>query len=232
MERGNGWSPLRETVIRKEEANKEEIKNKGKYKLNKYEQEYRKWHNKNINNTLNAFERDFDTDIEESLEKRGEFTVVSMAKEGFASFTNTINTNKGEIIGESNFKRLTKNWHFSEVVFNQLQLVMREAKKDIASFDLKNWRGRWLKNEATRSTVDLFLPAGINKHTFEKGSEGFLALAGTPTAQSKFYLPAQHQKALGQKEVTSITVELSPDEDIRFNITINYSYAKIQAKID
>jgi hypothetical protein len=213
MERGDGWSPLHEEAVRN-----------GEKKLKQYQQEFSKWQEKDRDSTLDAFQRDFVTTITE--EEKGVFLAESKAKEGEGYYNNEININNGEITGLHNFKRATEGWHFSEVVFNQLQLVMQEqVKKDIASqeqtqkditkkaeeymasFDLKNWRDEKISNKSTRSIVGLFLPAGTNKHTFEKGSEGFLALAGTPTAQSKFYLLAQHQKALGQKEVTSITVE-------------------------
>jgi hypothetical protein len=98
---------------------------------------------------------------------------------------------------------------------------MQKAKKDSASFDLKNWRGEWIINESTKRTAELFLPSGTNKRRFKKGSQEFIALAGTETAQSKFYLLAQHQKAFGKKEVTSITVKRQSDGHIQ----INYRYA-------
>jgi hypothetical protein len=212
VERGDGWSLHQEKAIRN-----------GEKKLNQYQQEFSKWQEKDRDSTINAFQRSFVTITKENPKEKGEFSVESRARQGYASFTNKININKGEIIGESNFKRLTKGWHLSEVVFNQLQLVLQEAKKDMASFDFKNWRGERIINELTRSTVNLFLPEGTTRHTFEKGSEGFLALAGTPTAQSKFYLVAQHQKVFGKKEVTSITVERQVyQHSSTINIIYNY----------
>lgn len=216
-EPGNVWSPLHKEVV-----NKEIYENKDKNKLNQYQIELIKWNDKDVNSTLDAFQRNFETKIEENPQERGEFTVTSLAKEGSASYMNKININKGEIIGESNFKMRTRGWHLSEVIFNQLQLVMQKAKRDIVSFELKNWRGKGIINPSTRSAVELFLPAGTNKHTFEKDSPGFMALAGTPTSQSKFYMLAQHQKAFGKKEVTSITVERQSDG----YICINYRYAQ------
>ncbi len=49
---------------------------------------------------------------------------------------------------------------------------------------------------------------------FKAGEDGFVALAGTCTAQSKFYLLAQHPKAFPGKEVTSITVIRGPSSII------------------
>jgi hypothetical protein len=210
VERGDGWSPLQEKAIRN-----------GEKKLKQYQQEFSKWQGKDRDNTFDAFQRDFENTIIHIQD--GIFFVSSRAKEGEGSYTNEIDIDTGKITGIHNFKKATKNWHFSEVIFNQLQLVMQKVQKDIVSFDLKNWIGEHIENQETRSTVDLFLPAGTDEHTFEKGRDEFLALAGTPTAQSKFYLLAQHQKALGQKEVTSITVErLLDDDDIDININYNY----------
>ena len=52
------------------------------------------------------------------------------------------------------------------------------------------------------------------KKTFLAGTDGFIALAGTEAAQSKFYLLAQHPKAFPGKEVTSITVMRHSNEQI------------------
>jgi hypothetical protein len=277
--RGDVWSSLHEEAVRK-----------GKEKLNKHQQEFTQDHDKDADNTFNAFQRDFVTEIIKDPQEMGHFIVKSKSNSGEALYTNSINTNNGEIIGivnnnhqprgwdwrlseaifnpalNINHGEITEitndnhqprdwnwhlsevtfnpalninhgeitgitndnhqprdwNWHLSEVIFNQLQLAMRETKKDITSFNLKNWRDQWITDEATRSTVKLFLPKESGERTFEKGSEGFLALAGTPTAQSKFYLSAQHQKALGQKEVTSITVQRQPGGYIH----INYNYSQ------
>jgi hypothetical protein len=199
---------------------REEAVRKGEEKLQEYQKEFKGRRKKDIDSTMNAFHHDFATSIAEDPEERGKFIAVSQAREGEASYMNIINTNTGEIRGLYNDKCSTEDWHFSEVVFNQFQLAMHAAKKDIASFDLKNWRGERLTNEQTKRTVALFLPNKTNKCTFEKDSQGFIALAGTETAQSKFYLVAQHQKAFGEKEVTSITVERQSNGDIH----INYSY--------
>ena len=55
--------------------------------------------------------------------------------------------------------------------------------------------------------VNLFFPIerrsnGRVKKTFPAGTDAFIALAGTPTGQSKFYLLVQHPKAFPGKEVT------------------------------
>jgi len=112
--------------------------------------------------------------------------------------------------------------------FGPLFFYRQQAKEDHASFNLKNWRAEGLSNESTISTAKLFLPAATHQHTFEKGSPGFIALAGTPTAQAKFFLLAQHQKAFRQKEVTSITVERGSDGAI----SLDYRYDTVRAKRD
>lgn len=217
VEGGDVQAPLREKAVRN-----------GKEKLKKYKQEFIKYHDEDVDSTMNTFHDDFVTTIIKHSKELGKFTVVSKAKEGGASYQNRITITTGEISGLYNFKRATRGWPLSEVIFHQLQFVMEEAKEDHASFNLKNWRAEGLSNESTISTAKLFLPAGTHQHTFEKGSPGFIALAGTPTAQAKFFLLAQHQKAFHQKEVTSITVERGSDGAI----SLDYRYDTVRAKRD
>lgn len=56
--------------------------------------------------------------------------------------------------------------------------------------------------------------------TFEAGTDGFIALTGTETAQSKFYMLAQHPKAFKEKQVRSITVRRLPRERINIDYEI------------
>jgi hypothetical protein len=210
VERGGVWSQL---------CCKEAVES-GEKKLSIYQEEFEKYKEKDVDGTIDAFKNAFVTTIEEDPKKKGVFEAISQAKEGGARYVNTINTNNGEISGSGYFKMSAEGWYLSEVVFNQFQLIMQEAKKDIASFDLKSWRDEDIDNEPTKRTVELFLPAGTNELTFKKGSQEFIALAGTQTAQSKFYLLAQHQKAFGKKEVTSITVK----QEYGLIDEINYRY--------
>ena len=60
----------------------------------------------------------------------------------------------------------------------------------------------------------------IRKKKFLAGTDEFIALAGTETAQSKFFLLAQHPKAFKDKKVKSITVI----RQVHSIIDINYEF--------
>jgi hypothetical protein len=91
---------------------------------------------------------------------------------------------------------------------------MKYLSMRMSEFDLKCWYGNTISNEETIKTAKLFFPEERDvdgsvkegEKTFLEGTDAFMALAGTPTAQSKFYLLAQHPKVFKDKKVTSITV--------------------------
>ena len=114
VERGDSWSQPQKEAI-----------SKGEEKLDMYQREFTRWKMGDVDSTLDAFHQDFETKIAENPKKRGDFIVVSKAKEGGASYANIIDINKGEIRGLSNKKESTIGWHFSEVIFNQFQLIMQ-----------------------------------------------------------------------------------------------------------
>jgi hypothetical protein len=60
----------------------------------------------------------------------------------------------------------------------------------------------------------------LGERKFLADTDAFIALAGTPTGQSKFYLLAQHPKAFKDKKVTSITVI----RQVYSMIDINYEF--------
>jgi hypothetical protein len=92
--------------------------------------------------------------------------------------------------------------------------VIQDSLQNQSDSDLKCWYDNFVNNEETKKTAELFFPEERDidgsvkegRKTFLAGTDAFIALAGTPTAQSKFYLLAQHPKAFPGKEVTSITV--------------------------
>jgi hypothetical protein len=153
------------------------------------------------------FDWTFETTIEEDTANKGIFTLTSKDIIGRGYYGNKIDVNEGQIIGGGNYKRSTKNWHLSEVMYAQLQLALKKAGKDLSQFDLKSWYGMNVTNEETKLVAERFLPQEETERAFEAGSAEFAALAQTPTAKSKFYLLAQHPEAFGGKEVTSITVK-------------------------
>jgi hypothetical protein len=105
-------------------------------------------------------------------------------------------------------------FYCSDVIFNQALLFLNDTGKELSQVNLQNWIGKYILNKKTLDVVELFFPEEERpdgkieegSKMFKAGEDGFIALAGTPTAQSKFYLLAQHPKAFPGKEVTSITV--------------------------
>ena len=134
------------------------------------------------------------------------------------------------IVGNDNvrYHDTKTKFDYSEVVFNQALLALKEAGKDILQINLKSWRGKYIINENTQNVVKLFFPEerGENgviqegKRTYRDGDDAFIAIAGVETGQSKFYLLAQHPRAFKRKKVAVITVERKLGGPIR----ITYEY--------
>ncbi len=140
--------------------------------------------------------------------------MISEDKIGKGYYANTINVNDGLIVGvtsnyrgENYSKMVTTNWHLSDVVYHQLQLVLKQAAKGFSQFDLKSWSDMNVANEVTKAVAERLLPQGEIQRIFQAGNENFDALARTPLAKSKFYLLKDHPEVFGDKQATSITVK-------------------------
>ncbi len=163
------------------------------------------------------FKNDFKTKIVD--EGNGRFFVESTAKRGSGFFQNIIDVDKGQIIGINNQKCSTKSWYFSDIIYNQLQLVLKKAGKGISQFDLKSWYGKNVVNESSQNMAEVLLGADQEK-TFKVGSNEFNVMKSTATAKSKFYLLSQHPEAFPRKQVTSITIRRTDDDKIEVNYEI------------
>jgi hypothetical protein len=168
--------------------------------------------------SIEEFENAFKTKISKS--RNSGFLVESTAKRGSGFYQNRIDLEKGQIIGIHNKKHFTKNWHLSDVVYNQLQLVLKKAGKDISQFDLKSWYGKNIINENTGHIAEILL-GEIQQKTFKIGSNEFNAIKRTATAKSKFYLLEQHSEAFRGKQVTSITVIRNNEGEIDIDYAIS-----------
>lgn len=102
------------------------------FQRNESDKQHTEWKR---DNTLKAFQDTFETVIQP--EKDGWFQVRSHDSTGGGNYNNYINIAKGEIALMINFKKNTKNLFLSDVMYNQLLLVLSKAEKDIADFDLK-----------------------------------------------------------------------------------------------
>jgi hypothetical protein len=170
--------------------------------------------------SIEAFQRTFETDIlpaktngelayvEDIVASIGikcGFHVTSKDNLGKGLYDNIIDVEGGKIIGVSNDKNRTKGWYLSDVIYNQLQLVLKEVGKDISQFDLESWYGYSISHADTKA-VALKCLQGEKKKTFEAGSKEFNALKGNITAKPKIYLLEQHPDIFHGKQVVSVTV--------------------------
>lgn len=177
-------------------------------RLSKYEKEAKKYQDEDKDHNPSDFDKNFKTEINY---KKVIYYVKSESDHG--KYENAINISEGQIIGCRNDSKNTQSWHLSDIIYNQLQLVLQEAEKNISQFDLKCWYGNNITNKNTRSAAKDLLGYEHSK-TFKAGSKEFNKIAVTDTAQPKFFLLAQHPKAFPGKEVTSITVIRHSDRQI------------------
>jgi hypothetical protein len=188
---------------------------RGRNKMKKYQQQAELYQNKD-RDTFEQFKKDFESII--ISEDVSSAAYIISRKNDHGTYQNKIDVKNGKFIGGMNdhqkHKKNSNEFSLSEIAFNQICLTMEDLNMEMSKFNLKCWYGVCVTNEETKETVKLFFPeergpdGKIKKDskTFKNGEDGFIALAGTPTAQSKFYLLAQHPKAFPGKEVTSITV--------------------------
>jgi hypothetical protein len=169
-------------------------------RLSKYEDEAKKYQEKEKDHRPSDFNQDFKTEIQY---KKGTFHIISENDHG--KYENVINISEGQIIGYRNDSKNTQKWHLSDIIYNQLLLVLQKAEKDISLFDLKSWYGNEITNKNTKSIVK-YLLGYKNSQTFKAGSKEFNEIAVSDAAQSKFFLLAQYPKAFKDTNVTSITV--------------------------
>jgi hypothetical protein len=199
---------------------------RGKYKMQKYQQETEHYRSEE-RDTFEEFEKNFKstlTNLEDCVVE-----VASINSSG--DYTNEIDVKNGRILGGINrceHPDSEERLDFSEIIFNQLRLAMKHLDMKMPEFNLKCWYGDTITNEETKKTANLFFPEEIGEdglakegeRNFLAGTDAFTALAGTPTAQSKFFLLAQHPKAFKDKKVTSITVI----RQVYSIIDINYEF--------
>ncbi len=188
---------------------------RGKNKMEKYQQQAELYQNKDID-TFEQFKENFESIIISKDVNSAAY--IASTNFGCGIYRNEIDVTNGKFIGGMNdhhkHKRNSNEFNLSEIAFNQIRFTMEYLNKEMSKFNLKCWYGVCVINEETKETVKLFFPEERGsdgkikegRKTFKAGEDGFIALAGTPTGQSKFYLLAQHPKAFPGKKVTSITV--------------------------
>ena len=199
---------------------------RGRSKIHEYQKEAEIYQNSD-RDTFKEFEMIFEKNISE-LENN--IVKITSLNDFYGKYENKIDVENGKIIGIDNYQyaNCKAKFHFSEIIFNQLCLTMEYLDMEMSKFNLKCWYSNTISNEKTKKTAELFFPEERDKDgkikegqkIFKAGSDGFIALAGTPTGQSKFYLLAQHPEIFKDKKVTSITVIRHSDS----TIDINYEF--------
>jgi hypothetical protein len=203
--------PMKRPRLNETEAARAQAIEKGRAKMQKYQQEADCYKDKD-RDTFNDFINKFVSGINSK-----EYVLnIKSVHASYGIYNNNIDVENRKILGMLNFPvpDSKEKFHLSEIVFNQLCLAMEHLDKKVSDFDLKCWYDNIVNNEETKKTAELFFPEEKGsdgkikegRKTLKAGEDGFIALAGTPTAQSKFYLLAQHPKAFPGKKVTSITV--------------------------
>ncbi len=187
----------------------------GRNKMEKYQQQAKLYQNKD-RDTFEQFRENFESIV--TIESVNRAAYIISRKRDYGIYLNGVDVINGKITGDVNeHQRSQKNsneFNLSEIAFNQIRLAMEHLNREMSEFNLKCWYGACVINKETTETVKLFFPEESgpdgkikeDRKTFKAGEDGFIALAGTSTGQSKFYLLAQHPKAFPGKEVTSITV--------------------------
>jgi hypothetical protein len=208
-----------------EEIERARAIDRGRYKMQKYQQEAERYQSED-RDTFEEFEKNFQNDINPE-----DYIVEVTSVNSSGNYKNEIDVRNGRIIGGINrceHPNSEERLDFSEIVFNQLRLAIEHLDMRMSEFNLKCWYGDTITNEETIKTASLFFPEEKDvdgsvkegEKTFLAGTDAFIALAGTPTGQSKFYLLAQHPKAFKDKKVTSITVI----RQVYSIIDINYEF--------
>ena len=112
----------------------------------------------------------------------------------------------------------------SEILHNQLFLVLKEQKIDPPCFPLQRVIQEAVTNQETRDTLRLFAPQ-FGDHSeeesmrrFEKGSNEYYSMLGTPNVYGILYLIKQHQDIFGKREITSIEVDYNKSINITLHI--------------
>ena len=130
-------------------------------------------------------------------------------------YKNSIDITNGIITAEFNYrdrdrdaKRSGEPLSNSEILSNQLLLVLRDQQIDPSKFNLTRVIR---KNIYTSETYDtLCCLRNHNKpsvsYGFSKGKDGYYALLGIPNVYGILYLLKQHPSLFGKKEITSIKV--------------------------
>ena len=223
---------------KKHEQKKLEAIEIGKIKMHKYQQKSELYQEKDKD-----ISEDFGKKFQNTVHKDKDKFSIQSYNSSLGRYNNTFISDNDKLIiqGDSNARyknaEIENNTeteiYCSDVIFNQALLFLNDTGKELSQVNLQNWIDKYIINQKTLDVVELFFPEAERpdgkieegSKMFKAGEDEFIALAGTSTAQSKFYLLAQHPKAFPSKEVTSITVIRGPSSII----DIDYEFGSVSS---
>lgn len=182
------------------------------------------FNNRYYNKVKNKFNKDT------KKYKEGEFLIKTYKKgKRYNLYTNSIDINNYEIKAMHNFRDQDVKYGGnalpnSEILHNQWLLLAREQQIDPPRFPLQRVIREAVTNQETKDTSRLFAPQFSDHsqeestHRFEKGSDEYYAMLGTPNVYGIFYLLKQHQDTFGKREITSIEVDYNKSINITLHI--------------
>ena len=172
------------------------------------------------------------TALRDSLEQQKDLSMneidetISTIYFNTACYINYIDIKDGKIRAKSNFRDSNSDAKTgsgnplpnSEILYNQLLLVLRHQQIDPSTFNLTQVIRENISNEETRNTLNCCtktysdVPSANKRiYQFVKGSEEYYAILGTPNAYGILYLLKQHPSVFGKKEITRIEVKKHRD---------------------
>lgn len=128
-------------------------------------------------------------------------------------YKNSIDTTNGIITAEYNYrdrdaKRSGEPLSNSEILYNQLLVVLRDQQIDPSTFNLTRVIRKNIYTTETYNTLCCLRNHNMPSvsYSFSKGKDGYYAILGTPNVYGTLFLLKQHPCLFGKKEITSIKV--------------------------
>lgn len=133
-------------------------------------------------------------------------------------YFNSFSPRNGLIAGLENRKAAAEMVFWSDLAFALWLSVTTYTRSNIR--DLRSIARHEIDNPVTRSIIERAVgPRSKNVRVFERGSQGFKALLGSPNGKGSVFLLMQHKWALGHKNIAKAAVfPNAPFPDVVFAV--------------
>jgi hypothetical protein len=189
----------------------------------------------------NLPKKDIIEEIEEK-DSKGKFKVTTwwFKEKTQSAHINYIDIDNGVITADNNFRNHDtrdgcKTLPNSEIFYHQLLLVLKQQHIDPSNFHLTQVIRKGIDNKETRHTLDCCITplksaqsTNNTTYRFAKGSDEYYAILGTPNAYSTLFLLKQHPSTFGNREITSIEVEM-PQSGSQPDIILHIGQRNLQS---